>query len=326
MLLVPYEYSMKPPISIGVAKWRSIILLLVFCGLFFLLSHYFTPQTIAAAPVITASFSSVTVDNSFSVALTMTGLSNATQYRLRLVFAPTGTSNYFGSTYNGSSWYNGTPSPIDYSRFLSVTTDSNGDWSGNVEGKVESTDSNFTTGSGNYELKVGRYTASGTSATWSNILSMSIAAPSPTATPTSTPTNTPTPSITPTPTKTPTPTITPTSTKTPTPTPTAKPDATATPTTKPTATITVSATISSSVSAVATKAATATPAKSVLGGSTKKITPTNTPSPSKAKGLPEQPNHLPVMLLGVGIVTLSGCGILSFRMYKKNKNVSNTEI
>jgi len=74
----------------------------------------------------------------------------------------------------------------------------------------------------------------------SNVLSLTILAPTstptPTITPTATPTNTPTPTITPTQTPTITPTATPTRTPTPTVTPTATPTRTPTPTITPTAT------------------------------------------------------------------------------------------
>lgn len=109
----------------------------------------------------------------------MSGLSNNTIYRLRVALTPQGTSNYFGSTYNGSSWYNGTPSPINYSNFLSITTDNSGSWSGTIQGKVELSDPNFPGSSATYDLKAGRYTETGTSPTWSNTLQIAVVAPSP---------------------------------------------------------------------------------------------------------------------------------------------------
>lgn len=154
------------------------------------------------------------MDTSFTVTATMSGLSSSTVYRLRVVLSQSGTTNYFGSTYNGSDWYNGTPSPIDYTKFLSITTDGNGSWNGDILGKIESSDPNYNNfGSGTYDLKLGRYTQSGSSATWSNIISVNLTAPTPT--PTLTPTSTPAPV----PTQTPTPTPRPV-TNTPTPTPT----------------------------------------------------------------------------------------------------------
>lgn len=185
----------------------------------FVVFLFFPVTAFATAPSILGP-SSINLDSSFSINATMSGLSSNTIYRLRIVLAPIGTSNYFGSTNNGSIFYNGTPSPIDYSKFLSITTDQNGTWYGDVQGKIESTDPNYSNiGNSNYDLKVGRYTQSGSTATWSNILAVSLVAPSLTPTPipslTSTiiPTKTPTPTISP----TNTPTITKAISKTPTP-------------------------------------------------------------------------------------------------------------
>ena len=98
-----------------------------------------------------------------------------------------------------------------------------------------------------YYYRVRAYNSAGNSA-YSNIVSVTTAAatptPTPTATPTPTPTATPTPTptVTPTPTPTATPTPTPTATPTPTPTATPTPTPTATPTPSPTATPTPTAT------------------------------------------------------------------------------------
>ncbi len=172
---------------------RIILTLLVI--LLFLFS---STVIFAAAPVITNPPSTANVDTSFSLNVSMSGLSNNAVYRLRVALAATGTTSYFGSTFNNSSWYNGTPSPINYSNFLSITTDSSGSWSGTVQGKVESSDPNFSGTSGTYDLKVGRYTESGTSATWSTIsqITLTSSAPTPTPTPTPEPTSTPTSSST----------------------------------------------------------------------------------------------------------------------------------
>ncbi|MDO8619242.1 MAG: hypothetical protein Q7R49_04850 [Candidatus Daviesbacteria bacterium] len=119
----------------------------------------------AAAPVISNPPTTIDTETEFSLFVSMSGLSSNTIYRLRIALATTGTSNYFGSTFSGSSWYNGTPSPINYANFLSITTDSSGGWSGTLQGKIESSDPNFPGTSGTYDLKVGRYTENGSSPT-----------------------------------------------------------------------------------------------------------------------------------------------------------------
>jgi len=174
-----------------------IYLLILSISLFFFGANF----AFAAAPTISNVPSSINTDNEFSISTALSGLSNNTVYRLRLALATAGTNNYFGSTFNGSSYYNGTPSPINYANFLSITTDGAGSWSGTVRGKVETSDPNFSGISGIYDLKVGRYTETGTSATWSNILQIAVNAPSPT--PSASPTPSPSPSLSPTPTATP---------------------------------------------------------------------------------------------------------------------------
>lgn len=179
---------------------RSKLFIFTFLFLFFGARIAF-----AVAPSITNAPSTINTDTAFSLTTTMSGLSSNTVYRLRIALALPGTSNYFGSTFNNTGWYNGTPSPINYSNFLSITTDSTGSWSGNVQGKVESSDPNFSGSSATYDLKIGRYTETGTSPTWSSPLPIALVIPSPT------PTSTPTPSPTPTPAPSPTPTTSPNS-------------------------------------------------------------------------------------------------------------------
>lgn len=177
------------------SKLPVIILLFT---LFFRLS----PQEVfAAAPTITAP-STIHLDESFTVDASMSGLSNNAIYRLRIVLAKTSSSNYFGSTNNGIYWYNGNPAPIDYSKFLSITTGQDGTWSGDILGKIESSDPDYDNiGSSIYDLKIGRYTQTGSTATWSNTVQTNLVAVAPTSTPQPTPTQ----AKEPTPTKTPTP-------------------------------------------------------------------------------------------------------------------------
>lgn len=82
--------------------------------LFLLLLFNPVNHVFAAAPTISNVPSSVNIDEAFSISVNMSGLSDNTVYRLRVALSPSGTTNYFGSTYNGTDWYNGTPSPIDY--------------------------------------------------------------------------------------------------------------------------------------------------------------------------------------------------------------------
>src|SRR3989344_2425150 len=157
-----------------------------FAFLFFL--HFANPA-FAAAPAITAyPNTTISLDTSFTVTATMSGLTNNAVYRLRVAIAQSGTSNYFGSTYDGSTWHMGSISDGNY---VNITTDGNGAWGGDIQGKIDSDDPSFTTGSGTYDLKIGRYTQTGVTATWSNPVSITVTVP-PTP-PTPTPTKPPTP-------------------------------------------------------------------------------------------------------------------------------------
>jgi len=185
----------------------------------------------SAAFSISGAPSSVSYDEEFqvTVALTIGGSAGNTYYLRGALYHADASSSYFGYTKDTSgSWYNGSPSPIDHTKYYQITMDSSGAWNGTISVKNDSSSSYFI-GANSYNLKMGRYTSSGSGPTWSdNSLTLSIgAAPTatPTPTPTSGPTSTPTPTITPTPTPTPTskPTPTPTPKNTPTPTSTIKP-------------------------------------------------------------------------------------------------------
>ncbi|MDZ4227716.1 MAG: hypothetical protein U1E54_00560, partial [Candidatus Levybacteria bacterium] len=190
-------------------------LVFLFAFLFFLTVFAF--PSFATAPNITAyPTGTISLDTSFTITATMSGLSNNAIYRLRVASPQSTTSTtYFGSTYDGATWHMGS---IADGNFISITTDANGVWGGDMQGKIDSDDPNFTTGSGTYDLKIGRYTQTGSSATWSNSVSVTITVP-PTPTPTLTLTPTAAPTSTPTPTPTASPTNAPTPTKTPTPSP-----------------------------------------------------------------------------------------------------------
>jgi hypothetical protein len=137
-------------------------------------------------------------------------------YYLEGAFKREGATNYFGITWNDTDWVNYTASNND-KPLKSITTSPEGSWSGVLKTKLDTNSSQFT-GSGNYILKINRFTATGSSPTPSdNEILLTITA-LPTDTPTPTETTTPTPTTTLTPTLTPTPTPT----ATPTPTPTAK--------------------------------------------------------------------------------------------------------
>ncbi len=272
------------------AKIALIAFLLFFFSPFLVKSVFATVPTITAYPSGTLS-----LDTSFTVTATMSGLSKNAIYRLRVAISQSGTSNYFGSTYDGATWHMGSLADGNY---ISVTTDGNGAWGGDIQGKIDSDDPNFTTGSGTYDLKIGRYTQTGSTATWSDPNSISIIVP-----PTLTPTNTPTPI----PTSAPAPTSTPVPTNTPTP----KPTPTSTPTPSPTFTPSPTTTVSS-----------------VLGESIENTTASgflaSTQEPTKELGkktevLGEQTSNISKIFIGIGVIFFIACAILFFRFYINNK-------
>lgn len=275
---------------------KAISVLVTF--ILFLFFPPFVKSVFAIAPAITVYPSEIlSLDTAFTVTATMSGLSKNAIYRLRVAISQPGVSSYFGSTYDGTTWHMGS---IADGNFVNITTDGNGAWGEDIQGKIDSDDPNFTTGSGTYDLKIGRYTQTGSTATWSDPKSIEIVVP-----PTPTPTNTPTPTLTSIPASTPTPTPTPTKTPTPTPIPN-------TPTSKP------------SVSPTAKVLPTSVLAESTQSGSI--ISPTeseflndkNILISNKQKN---KTNNLPkILMLIVGIIFSTACGILIFLKHK-NKNI-----
>lgn len=178
----------------------SLVLTILF------LTFGFTPA-FAVSVTISNTPSSIT-DQPFNIDVAISGAQAGTNY-LRANLYPTGTTKYFGFTYNGTTFNNDS----DYSKYFPITIDSSGNWNGAIQAKVD-TDSSYYQGPGIYNLKVRRYTQSGSSYSWSNEISLDISLPTPTPSPTPSPTPTPTPKPT----------------STPTPKPTPKPSSTATPT------------------------------------------------------------------------------------------------
>jgi hypothetical protein len=133
---------------------------------------------------------------SLIISIQLSGLEAGSNYYLKPALIKGGSSNYFGLTKVNGSWTKNTQS---YSEQYTITTDSSGSWSGNIEFKVDPDDSGFT-GSGSYILKTGRYSATGSGPTWSNEVTVDIIdnTPKATSTPASsstTPSSTPQASI-----------------------------------------------------------------------------------------------------------------------------------
>jgi len=117
--------------------------------------------------------SQINSDQSFNVSVNLSLPSNPnTNFYLKGAFKKTDSSNYFGFTKVSESWVKNGSS---YSDQYLITTDSSGNWSGNLEIRPDPDDSGFT-GSDDYLFKVGRYISSGSGPTWSNESTITITA------------------------------------------------------------------------------------------------------------------------------------------------------
>lgn len=154
--------------------------------LFVILGFLFSTSTVYAGFNFTIPQTNVTSDQDIeaSVVLSLQGQNNKTYY-LEGAFKKEGTTNYFGLTWNDSSWVKYTAS--NFSSLKSVTTDQTGNWSGSVKVKIDK-DSSLFSGNGTYTLKMKRFTTAG-SETWSDnditLIVSSPPSPSPTPTPSS---------------------------------------------------------------------------------------------------------------------------------------------
>lgn len=288
---------------------RQVFIFLLFVILFIFIFLFNPKSTSAATFTFSGAPSSINESDSFSVNVTLSiSGSSGNSYYIRGAFSHSESPTaYFGYTKNNQgNWYNG--SPFDKTQYFQVIMDPDGQWSGTVEVKLDTSDSGYK-GSGTYNFKLGRYTTGGSTSAWCNtdtvsctIANISVVAPTPTVTPTLTPTMTPAPIPTSVLTNTPTPTRTPTPTKSPT------------PTLKPTLFITPTS-IEPTDEVMPT---------SVLGESTEsegrddqkssKTTPLK-----EAKVLGVQTDNLSRILIGIGLIFLIACGALVFRTYMRNK-------
>jgi hypothetical protein len=134
-----------------------------------------SPQTsdkTSAEFIISSSITNFTADTIAKAEIKITKLQPNTDYFLKTAFFKEGKTNYFGKTKVEERWIknNGT-----YSDQYKITTNSEGNWYGNIEIQIDTEDSGFEQ-SGSYLLKIGRYNSSGSGPTWSNFLSVTIQA------------------------------------------------------------------------------------------------------------------------------------------------------
>lgn len=117
--------------------------------------------------------SQINSDQSFTRSVNLSLPDNPnTPFYIKGAFKKSDSSNYFGYTKVSGNWVKNGASFTDQ---FPITTDSSGNWSGNLEVQPDSSDSGYT-GTDDYIFKVGRYTLSGSGPNWSNESTINISA------------------------------------------------------------------------------------------------------------------------------------------------------
>lgn len=133
-----------------------------------------SPSSSTSTPssfIISNTPSEINSNQSFNLTITLSLPDNPnTSFYLKGAFKKFDSSNYFGLTKVSNAWVKNGSS---YSSQYQITTDSSGNWSGNLEVMPDAEDSGFT-GSGDYIFKVGKYTSSGSGPSWSNEITVKI--------------------------------------------------------------------------------------------------------------------------------------------------------
>lgn len=162
------------------------LLRLVFLVGFLLLYFLFLPQKVFAVTVSILNEPSSITQDAFIVTASVSGAQTGTNY-LRIDLYKDGTTNYFGDTYNGSSWYNGSDGTQYFPITIPLTS------SVQIQGRFGSPTGTQYDGTGVYKLRIRRYTQSGNSGSNDTMDTVRAAIAIPTATPTPNPIDTPTP-------------------------------------------------------------------------------------------------------------------------------------
>src|SRR3990167_2891890 len=122
----------------------------------FLLLLAFPTKSFAVTVSITNYPSSISADP-FSISVSILGASSGTNY-IRVDLYKDGTQNYFGDTYNGSDWYNGS----EGKQYYPITIiDSKSTASATLQTRTGVPSISDYDGQGSYKMRVRRYTASG---------------------------------------------------------------------------------------------------------------------------------------------------------------------
>ncbi|MBU1322720.1 hypothetical protein KKE75_01545 [Patescibacteria group bacterium] len=225
---------------------------------------------------------SVDEDNPFEVKINLIDAPKETVYYFRGVLFEAGKTSYFGYTYNHlGQWHN---APSEPTKFLEITTSPEGSWSGQLKVKADINSSYFK-GEGEYEFKVGRYTAAGNFGSWSDNTAAIKIIYTPPPSPSPSPSASPSPAASPFPSPSPSPSPTPIPSKSPSPKPSPSPEESLMP-------------------------ESATPTGEVLGE--------NEASPT-AETKKKNPLTLSFILIGLGITLLATTGIVFYNQRHERK-------
>src|SRR3989344_1644644 len=171
--------------------WQKLILsFLIICISLFIFPLHVNAVTLTISNVP----SLITPSDEFTINIVISGAASGTNY-LKIDLYKSGTTNYFGDTYNGADWYNGT----DGLTYFPITIQS-GIWSGQVKGRINDADFAQLDQLGQYKLRIRRYTGSGnynSPEANNSVVDMNIIFPTPTTTPSTAPSATivPTPAL-----------------------------------------------------------------------------------------------------------------------------------
>lgn len=170
-------------------------------ALFCLLSLLIFPSRALAAIELTANIKE-SDGETITLEVNLTGTSNS--YYLQGLFTKPGKTDYFGYTQNHQAdWFlvDATPSKEFITSNFFKTEPNNDSWSDELKVKNDPENKNYKD-SGEYELKIRRYTGNSTSHTGGEVVvitSLDYVLPTPSPSPASTQESTPTPTPTPTP-------------------------------------------------------------------------------------------------------------------------------
>src|SRR3990167_10470720 len=120
---------------------------------------FFFPRTVLAVNLNITKYPPIITSEPFEVEVTVEGAKPAVNY-LRVDLYKPSTKNYFGETFNGSVWYEGSDGKL----FFPVNIEKESTQSVVIRARVGTPSLGEFPNQGSYEMKIRRYTASGSAA------------------------------------------------------------------------------------------------------------------------------------------------------------------